>query len=207
MEKFEKASKLWETQESLPTYEPHDLSWAPSYTPSQAGVLSNNQNQAASSGYRLPLGQPFPGIDQTHPAPFTDADGKSPVFLGSAILEGGHSVHPCKIAPHLDPPCRVPLAGGEFKHRGRYDLLPFAPELMEFVVASHGLVPHGRRPVKGGFERSRQELYHAAAVVQGVKVPGKTGAHLVRAHIFNCAQRQNTEYVPSSGWVYRGVRR
>lgn len=159
----------------------------PSYTPPAA-----QPHQVPPSGYRVPLGtpgQPFPGIDKTRSAPFTDADGKSPVFLGSAIMEDG-SVHPCKIAPHLpSTPCRVPFAGGEHEHRGRYDLLPFVPESMEFVLTSHGQVPPGRRPVKGGFEKSGHELYHAAAVINGVRVPGKTGAHLV------CPQRHPRIFV------------
>jgi hypothetical protein len=183
--KDEKENSSGEAPVPFPIPEHHDP--PPSYTPPATQPRQHtNNNQVPLSGYRLPLvdtpaGQPFPGIDRTRPAPFTDADGKSPVFLGSAILEGGRSVHPCKIAPHLQPsPCRVPFAGGELEHRGRYDLLPFMPDLMEFVVTSRGQVPPGRRPVKGGFERSGQELYHAVAVVNGVKVPGKTGAHLVR---------------------------
>jgi hypothetical protein len=127
-------------------------------------------------------GQPFPGLDQTREAPFKDADGKSPVFLGSAILERGDGVHPCKIAPGLPTPCRVPFGGGELEHRGRYDLLPFVPEMMEFVPASNGQIPPGRRPVKGGFEKNGQELYHAVATFNGVRIPGKTGAHLGGCH-------------------------
>ena len=183
MEKREKESSSRDAQASFPIPQPHEP--PPSYTPPAAPL--HHHQRVPPSGYRLPLGgtpgQSFPGIDQTRAAPFTDADGKSPVFLGSAILEGGHSVHPCKIAPHLPSPCRVPFAGGELEHRGRYDLLPFVPETMEFVLTSHGQVPPGRRPVKGGFEKSGQELYHGVAVVNGVKVPGKTGAHLVLPRI------------------------
>src|SRR5260221_13858308 len=69
-------------------------------------------------------------------------------------------------------------------HNGRYDLLPFVPEHMEFVKTSHGRVPYGRQPVKGGFENDGKELYHAVAVIDGVKVPGKTGTHLVRPRDF-----------------------
>lgn len=159
----------------IPAHHEPPLEPPPSYTP-------QGPSAPPPSGYRVPLGtpgQPFPGTDRTRSAPFTDADGKSPVFLGSAIMADG-SVHPCKIAPGLLPssPCRVPFAGGELDHRGRYDLLPFVPELMEFVVASRGRVPPGRRPVAGGFEKSGQELYHAVAVIDGVKVPGKTAVHL-----------------------------
>ncbi|KAI9461718.1 hypothetical protein BJY52DRAFT_1117082 [Lactarius psammicola] len=166
-------------QVSFPIPEHHEP--PPSYTPSAAALPHQRQQMPPPSGYRVPLGtpgQPFPGIDRTREAPFTDADGKSPVFLGSAIMQDG-SVHPCKVAPSLpSAPCRVPFGGGELEHRGRYDLLPFVPDLMEFVLTSRGQVPPGRRPVKGGFEKSGQELYHAVAVINGVRVPGKTGAHL-----------------------------
>jgi hypothetical protein len=55
---------------------------------------------------------------------------------------------------------------------------------MEFVPAANGHVPHGRMPVKGGFEQNGIELYHAVAVIDGVRVPGKTGTHLVCATFF-----------------------
>ena len=49
---------------------------------------------------------------------------------------------------------------------------------MEFVRTSRGLIPQGRRPVEGGYEENGAKLYHAVAMVNGVRVPGKTGAHL-----------------------------
>ncbi|KAH9964388.1 hypothetical protein BGW80DRAFT_1563364 [Lactifluus volemus] len=131
--------------------------------------------------YRIPLSTgtlDFPDLDKTGPPPFMDADSHSPVFMGSAFMQS--SVHPCKIGPHLEPPsaCRVPYGGHEYAHHGRYDLLPFMRDRMEFVPTSHGRIPLGRQPVKGGFECAGQELYHAAAVVHGIKIPGKTGIHL-----------------------------
>ena len=48
---------------------------------------------------------------------------------------------------------------------------------MEWVITS---VPAGRRPIDGGHEENGEKLYHAAAIISGVKVPGKTGRHLVR---------------------------
>ena len=99
------------------------------------------------------------------------------MFIGSALMPDD-SVHPCKIAGKQ---CYVGVGDREIVHHGRYDLLPFMPELMEFVPTSHGRVPLGRRPVKGGFEKYGPELYHAAAVIDGTKIPGKTGTHLVRA--------------------------
>lgn len=148
--------------------------------------------QVPPSGYRVPLssmpgGPPskFPGVERTRAAPFTDVDGKSRVFVGSAIME--YSVHPCKITPDKEHHCEVSYGGSEVQHNGRYDLLPFVPEHMEFVKTSHGRVPYGRRPVKGGFENDGKELYHAVAVIDGVRVPGKTGAHLVRPWHFPVA--------------------
>jgi len=167
----------------------------PGYPPPSYSPPSTSQPvpQLPPSGYRIPLGFPtepssssssspssypsFPDIVRTREAPFTDSDGKWPVFIGSALMQD--SVHPCKIVPSLqDHPCLVSLGGREIAHEGRYDLLPFVPALMEFVPASNGYVPDGRRPVKGGFEQNGAELYHAVAVINGVKVPGKTGVHL-----------------------------
>jgi Protein of unknown function (DUF3421) len=153
----------------------------PSYVPPPASTALK-VDQVPPSGYRIPLSTPgiaFPGVDRTRAAPFMDKDGHSPVFIGSALMQ--YSVHPCKIAPHLPrpSPCRVPYGGQEYAHLGRYDLLPFVPEQMEFVPTSHGRIPPLRRPIKGGFENTGAELYHALAVIDGVKVPGKTGTHLV----------------------------
>ena len=136
------------------------------------------QSAPPPSGFRLPLtatGQ-FPTNQAGQPVA-NDLDG-SPVFVGSALME--RSVHPCKIVPNLQPPCRVPYGGGEFEHRGRFDLLPFDPMTMEWVHTSQGRIPTGRRPVEGGYEEHGGKLYHALGTVNGVKVPGKTGEHLVR---------------------------
>ncbi|KIK63144.1 hypothetical protein GYMLUDRAFT_41465 [Collybiopsis luxurians FD-317 M1] len=131
-----------------------------------------------SSGYRIPLSKNsvFPSEMQTGRPPFIDADGVSPMFIGSAIFD--NSVHPCKIVPALDPKCMVPYGGTEHHHHGRYDLLPFDANTMEFVRTSHGHIPAGRRPVEGGYEDNGNKLYHAIANVGGVMVPGKTGTHL-----------------------------
>ena len=131
------------------------------------------------SGFRLPLTTTsvFPDIHKTGPPPFYDADGHSPIFIGSALFE--RSVQPCKIGPHLSPFALVPYGGGEYGHNGRFDLLPFDSHTMEWVYTSHGRVPPGRRPVEGGYEENGQKLYHGLAAYQpGVKVPGKAGEHL-----------------------------
>ncbi|KAG0706825.1 hypothetical protein DFH29DRAFT_980263 [Suillus ampliporus] len=132
------------------------------------------------SGTRIPLhlNSAIPDLRQTGAPPCYDADGVSPVFIGSAIFQS--SVHPCKIAPHLPFPCRVPYGGTEVEHQGRYDLLPFDPATMEWVRTSLGRIPHGRDPIAGGYEENGPHLYHALARVGQTWVLGKTGEHLVR---------------------------
>ena len=138
------------------------------------------------SGFRVPLtdSTPFPAQQAGQPVAY-DADGRTPVYIGSALFD--KSVHPCKIVPSFNPPPRVGYGGREVEHRGRYDLLPFDPNTMEWVPTSHGQIPYGRRPVEGGYEENGQKLYHALATVNGVKVPGKAGTHIhVRRR---CGQR------------------
>ncbi|TDL25854.1 hypothetical protein BD410DRAFT_717386 [Rickenella mellea] len=149
------------------------------------------------SGFRLPLNTdgPFPPPQQTLPAPFVEGDGHNPVFVGSAIFPNG--VHPCKISPALGAtPCRVPYGGTEVEHRGRYDLLPFKPDMMEWVPASGGKIPYGRRPIEGGYDDGGAKLYHAFATVNGVRVPGKTGEHLYGANV----AYNGSEHCFSSGY-------
>jgi hypothetical protein len=85
------------------------------------------------------------------------------------------------IITQLPQPCRVPYAGEERLHQGRYDLLPFIPSAMEWVATSGGRIPIGRHPIEGGYEEDGSQLYHATARIGHVIVPGKTGPHLVRA--------------------------
>ena len=113
-----------------------------------------------------------------------ETDGRTAVYIGSAIFE--RAVHPCKIVSAFNPPARVPWGGSEHEHRGRYDLLPFDPATMEWVPTSHGQIPPGRRPIEGGYEENGDKLYHALGVVQGVKVPGKAGVHLVSSSTCSC---------------------
>ena len=136
------------------------------------------KNLPPPSGFRIPLGAKaeFPPSYQVGSPACMDADGVSPVFVGSAIFDD--SVHPCKIAPSVNPPCRVPYGGTEFEHKGRYDLLPITPD-MEWVPTKDGEVPSGRRPIEGGYESNGGKLYHALGNINGVDVPGKTGKHLV----------------------------
>lgn len=140
--------------------------------------------ERAPSGDRIAL--TFPGpfpTNQAGPHVCVDADG-SPVYIGSALGSNDprdplhNTVHPCKIAPHLSPPCRVPYGGIEHGHTGRYDLLPIVAQTMEWVPTSFGRIPQNKLPIEGGIEHGTK-LYHALAKVGEVWVPGKTGAHLV----------------------------
>lgn len=54
---------------------------------------------------------------------------------------------------------------------------------MEWVITKGGELPRGRRPIEGGYEENGERLYHAAAIVDNVEVPGKTGRHLGGANI------------------------
>jgi len=136
------------------------------------------QSPPPPSGFRVPLTTTgaFPDPQQLGQPPFYDADGTSAIFIGSALFE--RSVHPCKIGRHLQPFASVPYGGGEHGHHGRYDLLPFRPDQMEFVRTSHGMIPPGRRPIEGGYEEDGTKLYHAVGVVNGLRVPGKCSEHL-----------------------------
>ena len=49
---------------------------------------------------------------------------------------------------------------------------------MELIPASGVIIPPGRRPVEGGYEKGFK-LYHAVGQINGVRVPGKCGEHLV----------------------------
>ncbi|KAI0794350.1 hypothetical protein C8Q74DRAFT_571582 [Fomes fomentarius] len=152
------------------------------------------------SGFRVPLDHtaPFPA-EGTGPPVAHDVGGQ-PVFIGSAIME--RSVHPCKIVPTFDPPPRVAYGGAENEHTGRYDLLPFDPDTMEWVPTSHGELPHGRRLVEGGYEENGEKLYHALGDVDGVRVPGKTGTHLRSANLPFGGQEVTVEQYEILCWRY-----
>ncbi|KAJ7739761.1 hypothetical protein DFH07DRAFT_839792 [Mycena maculata] len=146
-----------------------------------------------SSGFRLALNSSVQiskyDLERAGRAPFADLD-HSPVYLGSALFmkDDGvtqKSVQPCKIAFHLRPsPCSVAYGNAEILHHGRYDLLLFDESTMEWVTTSHGRIPEGRTPIEGGYEENiHDKLYHAAARVNNILVPGKTGRHLGSAHV------------------------
>ncbi|KAJ5116800.1 hypothetical protein N7456_001148 [Penicillium angulare] len=143
-------------------------------------VLYHIHRDDSHHGVRIPLdaSSSFPGQTVAHATHCTERDGSTPVYFGSAIdFKGG--VHPCKVAPSLEPYVRVGYAGKEYKHDGKYDLLPFVPELMALVPSYRGEVPEGRRPIPGGHESDGRKLYHAVAEVDGLLVPGKVAPHLL----------------------------
>ncbi|KAK4697297.1 hypothetical protein P7C70_g8234, partial [Phenoliferia sp. Uapishka_3] len=166
------------------------------------------------AGNRIPASTaaPFPSLDLLGTTDFADLGGE-PLYIGSALM-GTKSVQPCKVAPHLSPVCRVPYGGGSARRvsydgvawvvrrqrgahtdatldwhlplpaaQGRYDILPIT-SAMEWVHASNGELPKGRRPVEGGFEEDGNHLFHALVPVREheIMVPGKTGPHLHAAH-------------------------
>ncbi|CCA74254.1 hypothetical protein PIIN_08207 [Serendipita indica DSM 11827] len=140
-------------------------------------TANNEENNPPPTGHRVPLDHstPFPGEDITGPAPFRDVDG-SPMFIGSGFLDGG--AHPCKIVPSQNPACLLSYDNIQIRHNGRYELLPFDPNTMEWVPAREGRIPEGRRAVEGGYEYYGPRLYHALGIYNGSLVLGKTGCHL-----------------------------
>ncbi|KAG6813908.1 hypothetical protein H0H92_005757 [Tricholoma furcatifolium] len=176
---------------SFPTPNHSTSSTSPGAIPAFPTVQTN----APPSGYRIPLttSAPFPDATVTGQPVGFDLDGVSPVFIGSALFQD--SVHPCKIGPHLQPFALVPYAGKEYGHHGRFDLLPFDPRTMEWVSASHGKIPPGRQPIEGGYEANGTKLYHALALLNRIKVPGKTGEHLGACNVsFGGSEHAVTEY-------------
>ena len=152
----------------------------------------------------VPLGlHPAFPWDAAGEVPAWDLDG-TPVYLGITLFNGGW--HPCKVKPY-DAACkaRVSYGGKEVAHPGMCHLLPFNPAAMEWVPTCRGRIPAGRRPVEGGYEEIGGEmLYHALASVDGVKVPGKAGQHLVSGFGFGvvCARRSEVRARGRSGERY-----
>ncbi|KAH7092840.1 hypothetical protein BKA62DRAFT_625861, partial [Auriculariales sp. MPI-PUGE-AT-0066] len=119
----------------------------------------------------------FPSLDITGPAPCYDQE--RPVFVGVAPFKGG--LVPCKIIPDFMPnPVRLSHDGQEWtiNKNEPFFVLPLDASTMEWVHTIDGKIPGGRRPVQGGFEANGEPLYHAVALIDGVRVPGKTGEHL-----------------------------
>ncbi|KAG9121577.1 hypothetical protein FRC07_002413 [Ceratobasidium sp. 392] len=123
-----------------------------------------------ASGQRIPVStaDAFPAQAAGPYAPFVDSAGQ-PVYVGSALVDGSN-VQPARITPSG---VFIAVNGAEVTHNGRYDLLPLT-DAMEWVPASSGTPPPGKRLVEGGIENG-SPLYHAAARVNSVLLPGKTG--------------------------------
>ncbi|KAF8656801.1 hypothetical protein AX16_002353 [Volvariella volvacea WC 439] len=169
------------TSSGAPSFPAHGFPAATATHPPAPGPTPapHTMGRAPPSGFRIPLSgsnAQIPPPQELGPPPCYEPDGTTPVYIGSALLD--NSVHPCKIAFHFSPPARVPYGTTELEHHGRYDLLPFVPQEMEFVMTGWGRIPEGRRPVEGGYEETGEKLYHAVAYISGVRVPGKTGEHL-----------------------------
>ncbi|KAJ2917446.1 hypothetical protein MD484_g3014, partial [Candolleomyces efflorescens] len=182
----------------------HPSPLPPPSGPTPTAIPKTMSFDAPPSGYRVPLDSNDPSqsfsLETSGPPVSYDLDG-SPIFIGSVLLE--NAVHPCKIGPHLDPPAQVAYGGGEIGHHGRYDLLPFVPDQMEWVLTGYGQIPPGRTPVEGGYEEGGEKLYHALAVINDVKVPGKTGEHLAGANVgFGGAEHSVPEGYEILCWKY-----
>ncbi len=134
--------------------------------------------QAPSSGFRIPLHSVLclPAAGSRWPAPMPR----------SRRIPGLHWLcHLRQICPSVQDRASssYPLLGRLWRRRsgatrGVTISSRSPPDTMEFVRTSQGRVPAGRRPVEGGYEEDGTPLYHAVGVIDGVKVPGKTGAHL-----------------------------
>ena len=169
-------------------YPPMDLPYPPMDLPSPQPIprtqppppshatVSPATRDVSTLRISLAAGSGFPWA-RAGSAPTSDQD-RSPVFLGVAAFHNG--MHPCKIRPNSNPMTWVSYGGKEYSHTGMAYVLPFDRTTMEWVPASDGRIPYGRTPVEGGYEQlGGQRLFHALAVVQGVKVPGKVGTHTV----------------------------
>ncbi|KAF9525764.1 hypothetical protein CPB83DRAFT_908881 [Crepidotus variabilis] len=137
------------------------------------------------AGERLALNteDPFPRTNELGPRISLESHlGRvttQPIFLAS-ILQNS-SVIPCYATDLFCPYTWFPGNYTENSHEGRFDLLPYSPEQMEWILTSHGNIPPGRQPISGGYDEEGRELYHALAALppdEGLKVPGQTGEHL-----------------------------
>lgn len=164
------------------------------------GIAPNSNNE-------LPM-------DSVGPPLLRDGSGHR-IFLGSAMLVGEetHSLHPCRIivSSNTSFSCYVPFNHRDGEHSGRWALLPFDPDQMEWVSASSGDIPAGKLPVDGGYEKdsehSRQCTLHFAQVSVEDKIfLGKTGPHLVRPSL-NSWKLLELIFLFPTAWVLLWLRR
>lgn len=122
-------------------------------------------------------------------------------YVGVARMIGNEdrvSMQPCRIRKGFQPACFVPFEGGAFQHHGqcvvqcpsplclswvnillmhrRFSLLCITDD-MEWVPATDGIIPPGRKPVEGGFEETGEKLYHALDK-SSPSYAGKTSPHI-----------------------------
>lgn len=149
-----------------------------------------------------------------------DAYGRQ-IFLGSALLinklEQDHSLHPCRIVVSSPDSftCLVPFGGKEVEHDGRWQLMPFDPEQMEWVFPSDGgMIPLGRQAVQGGYEPynfqriTKRDLYYGLVSLissdgKEERYAGKLGEHLGRCQScqrYMCNYGLNGEEHEACNW-------
>jgi len=154
---------------------------APAVGPGLAPTIPSNPSTGpgtGASGQRIPCTttDAFPAQAAGPAPPFVDSTGQ-PVYVGSALVNGTN-VQPCRVTPSG---CFIASDGVEVPHTGRYDILPLT-DAMEWVPASGGATPSGKRVVEGGIENG-SSLYHACARVNSVMLPGKAGSAIGGAQI------------------------
>ncbi len=130
-----------------------------------------NEQLNSGSGFHIPLDSSttFPLPDLTGLPSCHDTNG-DPIYTGSAIFK--RSVLPCKVGSHSPVPCSFPFCSHEIMHTRCYDLLPFNPNTMEFVLMSQGHFPARRKLVKGGHDQDGTLLYHSVATLNGIRISG-----------------------------------
>ena len=90
------------------------------------------------------------------------------------------------ISGRTQPKAVVPTAVGNVLLYFYADLvLAYDMDKMELIPAFGGHLPTGRQAIVGGVEmygNKKELLYHAVATINGERIPGKTGPHLVSIH-------------------------
>ncbi|KAK4046405.1 hypothetical protein OIO90_006576 [Microbotryomycetes sp. JL221] len=92
----------------------------------------------------------------------------TPTYVVSTLIGGG--VHPGMLRDGV----ASASYGGATQTTADFDVLPLTDQ-MEWVDASKGDIPAGRRGIVGGYESSGATLYHAIAQFNNVWVGGKSG--------------------------------
>ena len=109
----------------------------------------------------------------------TDLDGTTPLYFGSAILDG--AVIPGRVVDMRT--CQVLQEDVVVERTIGFSVLPFDGTNMELVPTSRGAIPQGRRPVEGNYDEQGRKLYHAMLYVVGRQFPGMCAEHVVSASL------------------------